>query len=66
MINQLIEEFVLQKVWKYSSKTETHTIETHIHRLRKKISQKFKDKNFIKNDEKRILLFEKKITKLYS
>jgi len=48
----LNRDFVLQKVWKYSSETETHTIETHIHRLRKKILQKFKDNNFIKNNEK--------------
>ena len=48
----LSRNFVLEKVWKYSAKTDTHTVETHIHRLRKKFLDKFNDKNFIKNNNK--------------
>ena len=38
----------LQKnIWRYSSSMETHTVETHIYRLRKKISDKFNDDELI-------------------
>jgi len=54
---------ILQKeVWGYSKDLETHTVETHIYRLRKKIGDKFKDENFILSEKEGYLIkWEKKI-----
>ena len=39
------------EIWKQKKELETHTVETHIYRLRKKINEEFDDSNFIKSNE---------------
>ena len=59
--NQPVKINLLQeKVWGYNSELETHTVETHIYRLRKKISNKFSDNEIIISDQKGYFINEKK------
>ena len=41
-----------REVWKHTSDLDSHTVETHIYRLRKKFEDIFDDKNFIKHNKK--------------
>ena len=43
------KDTILSAVWNYSADADTHTVETHIYRLRKKISDQFMDDKFIIN-----------------
>ena len=50
------KNMILDQVWKYSQDADTHTVETHIYRLRKKIKSKFSDEDFILNNKSGYLL----------
>ena len=45
-------ENLQKEVWGHNSNLETHTVETHIYRLRKKILEKFNDNSFIISTKK--------------
>ena len=45
--NGLNKSSLLKSIWKHNYVLETHALETHLHRLRKKIYKHFKDENFI-------------------
>jgi len=52
-----------KKVWSYQADTETHTVETHVYRLRKKFLNTFNDDQFIisENDGYKINLNKSKV-----
>ena len=54
--NPLSKNQILEDVWKYSSDADTHTVETHIYRLRKKVKSSFSDEKFILNDKNGYIL----------
>ena len=57
--NKPVKVNVLQKeVWKYGEDLETHTVETHIYRLRKKIKDTFDDDSFIQSKKDGYILNE--------
>ena len=45
------KDSILSIIWNYSADADTHTVETHIYRLRKKINDKFFDEKFIINNK---------------
>ncbi len=49
--NPVTKNEILSKVWHYSNDADTHTVETHIYRLRKKINDNFLDENFIRSNK---------------
>ena len=49
-------ETLQKEVWKYVSDLETHTVETHIYRLRKKINDNFNDDKFIFSEKSGYLI----------
>ena len=49
--NPVTTDKLEESVWKYQPDIETHTVETHIYRLRKKIFQNFDDNKFIVSEK---------------
>jgi len=53
-------ENLQREVWGHNSNLETHTVETHIYRLRKKIKNTFRNEKFIVSTKKGYLIEWKK------
>ena len=56
---EISKDNILSAVWNYSTDADTHTVETHIYRLRKKINDKFMDEKFILNNKEGYYLWKK-------
>jgi len=55
-----------KKVWEYNPSLETHTVETHIYRLRKKLKETFNDDNFIKSSKSGYSIWKRiRLPKIY-
>ena len=57
--NGLDKSFLLKNIWNHNSDLESHAFETHLHRLRKKINNIFKDSEFIIEKNSRYYLLNK-------
>ena len=57
----ITKDNILLSVWNYSTEADTHTVETHIYRLRKKISEKFLDEKFLLNNKEGYYLWKREI-----
>ena len=57
----LSKKFLLQKVWQYNQDIDTHTLETHLYSLRKKIDDKLGTKNLIIYEEKKGYLINREL-----
>ena len=58
--NKASLKMIQKNVWKHLLDLETHTVETHIYRLRKKIKDNFEDKNFLGFENGEYFLNQKK------
>ena len=55
----LSKKFLLQQEWKYRTEIDTHTLETHLYSLRKKIDTSLGTKNLIMYEEKKGYLIDR-------
>ena len=59
--NYLSKKFLLEKVWQYNQEIDTHTLETHLYSLRKKIDKNLGTKNLIIYEEKKGYLINREL-----
>jgi DNA-binding response OmpR family regulator len=57
--NGLDKSFLLKNIWNHNLDLESHAFETHLHRLRKKINNIFKDDKFVVEKNSKYYLLTK-------